>query len=78
MRAGTQPRKWFPAAVAESVGMSAEKAQDMFDELAHIGGCGIVVNLLEARNRGMRRPGSRALLYGMGAGITRAAAILDW
>ena len=74
----TQPRKWFPAAVAESVGMAAEKAPDTFDELAHIGGCGIVVNLLEARTRGMLRPGSRALLYGMGAGITRAAAILDW
>lgn len=74
----TQPRKWFPAAVAESVGLAAEKAPDTFDELAHIGGCGIVINLLEARERGMLTRGKRALLYGMGAGITRAAAILDW
>ena len=74
----TQPRKWFPAAVAESVGLAPERAPETFDELAHIGGCGIVVNLLEARARGMLSSGSRALLYGMGAGITRAAAVIDW
>jgi len=74
----TQPRRWFPAAVAESVGLAPEKAPHTFDQLAHIGGCGIVVNLLEARTRGLLGPGKSALLYGMGAGITRAAALIDW
>jgi 3-oxoacyl-[acyl-carrier-protein] synthase-3 len=74
----TQPRKWFPAAVAESVGLAPSKAPETFDELAHIGGCGIVINLMEARARGMLHPGACALLYGMGAGVTRAAALIDW
>jgi 3-oxoacyl-[acyl-carrier-protein] synthase III len=74
----TQPRRWFPAAVAESVGLPVAKAPDTFDELAHIGGCGVVINLIEARSRGMLSPGSSVLLYGMGAGITRAAALIDW
>ncbi|MFO0586898.1 MAG: 3-oxoacyl-[acyl-carrier-protein] synthase III C-terminal domain-containing protein [Polyangiaceae bacterium] len=74
----TQARKWFPAAVAESVGLAPSKAPDTFDELAHVGGCGVVINLIEARNRGLLKPGARAMLYGMGAGVTRAAALIDW
>lgn len=74
----TQPRRWFPAAVAESVGLAPEKAPHTFDELAHIGGVAVVVNLLEARSRGMLTPGASVMLYGMGAGITRAAALIDW
>ena len=76
--ASTQPRRWFPEALAESVGLPVEKAPHTFDELAHIGGCGVVVNLVEARSRGMLAPGASVLLYGMGAGITRAAMIIDW
>jgi 3-oxoacyl-[acyl-carrier-protein] synthase III len=64
--------------VAESVGLPADKAPHTFDELAHIGGCAPVVNLLEARRRGQLVPGASVLLYGMGAGITPAAALLDW
>jgi 3-oxoacyl-[acyl-carrier-protein] synthase-3 len=76
--ASTQPRRWFPAAVAESVGLAVEKAPHTFDELAHIGGCAVVVNLIEARARGMLAPGASVVLYGMGAGITRAAMLIDW
>lgn len=74
----TQPRRWFPAAVAESVGLPVARAPHTFDELAHIGGVAPVMNLLEARRRGMLVPGATVLLYGMGAGITRAAALLTW
>lgn len=74
----TQPRRWFPHAVAEAIGLPIEKAPHTFDELAHIGGCGPVVNLLEARSRGMLAPGARVLLFGMGAGITRTAVLIDW
>ncbi|MBK8252330.1 MAG: hypothetical protein IPK82_06640 [Polyangiaceae bacterium] len=76
--AATQPRRWFPAAVAESVGLSPAHAPSTWDEIAHVGGCGIVCNLIEARNRGMLAPGSSVLLYGMGAGVTRGAALLEW
>lgn len=74
----TQPRRWFPAAVAESIGLPAAKAPHTFDELGHIGGVAPVVNLLEARRRGMLAPGASALLFGMGAGITRAAALIHF
>lgn len=74
----TQPRRWFPAAVAESVGLPEARAPHTFDELAHIGGVAPVINLLEARRRGMLREGASVLLFGMGAGITRAAALLGW
>ncbi|MEZ4294063.1 MAG: 3-oxoacyl-[acyl-carrier-protein] synthase III C-terminal domain-containing protein [Polyangiaceae bacterium] len=76
--ASTQPRRWFPAAIAESIGLPHAKAPDTWDDLAHIGGCGIVANLLAARDRGLLRPGASVLLYGMGAGVTRGAAILTW
>lgn len=76
--ASTQPRKWFPAAVAESLGIAEDKAPTTWDELAHIGGCGVIMNLLEARRRGLLHEGTRVVMYGMGAGITRAAALLRW
>lgn len=76
--ASTQPRRWFPSAVAESLGIAEERAPSTWDELAHIGGCGVIMNLVESRRRGLLRPGSRVVLYGMGAGITRAAALLRW
>lgn len=74
----TQPRRWFPAAVAESIGLPVERAPSTFDELAHIGGVAVIVNLAEARARGMLKPGASVMLYGMGAGITRAGMLIDW
>lgn len=76
--ASTQPRRWFPEALAESVGLPVERAPHTFDELAHIGGVAVVVNLAEARARGMLKPGASVLLYGMGAGITRSAMLIEW
>jgi beta-ketoacyl-[acyl-carrier-protein] synthase III len=74
----TQPRRWFPEAVAEAAGLPTDRAPHTFDDLAHIGGVAPVVNLLEARRRGLLAPGAQVLLYGMGAGITRAAALITW
>jgi 3-oxoacyl-[acyl-carrier-protein] synthase-3 len=74
----TQPRRWFPAAVAESVGLPPAKAPHTFDELGHIGGVAPVINLIEARRLGLLGPGASVLLFGMGAGITRAAALLTF
>jgi 3-oxoacyl-[acyl-carrier-protein] synthase III len=53
-------------------------APDTHADLAHIGTCGVVTNLIEARRRGMLRPGANVVLFAMGAGVTRAAALLKW
>jgi 3-oxoacyl-[acyl-carrier-protein] synthase-3 len=78
-----QPRRWVPFAIAEALGLSADIAPQTFDELAHLAGCGVVTNLIEARRRGMLAPrcdGQRRIvcMYAQGAGFTRAAAILRW
>ena len=49
-----------------------------FDEYAHLGGVGVVANLLAARAGGALDPGARVVLYAQGAGFTRAAALLSW
>jgi len=83
--AAVQPRRWVPGAIAETLGLTAERAPQTFDELAHLGGCGVVTNLIAARQleRDRARSGGAdaprpllAALYGQGAGFTRAAAIL--
>jgi 3-oxoacyl-[acyl-carrier-protein] synthase-3 len=74
----TQPRRWFPRAVAISLGLAGSLAPDTFDELGHVGGCGVITNLIEARRRGMLHEGGRVVLYAMGAGITRSAALIHW
>jgi 3-oxoacyl-[acyl-carrier-protein] synthase-3 len=78
-----QPRRWIPSAIAETMGLSPEIAPATFDELAHLGPCGVITNLLEARRRGLLAagPGGEAplvALYAQGAGFTRAALLLRW
>jgi 3-oxoacyl-[acyl-carrier-protein] synthase-3 len=78
-----QPRRWVPAAVAEALGLSADLAPQTFGELAHLGACGVVTNLIEGRRRGLlrRKPDGNpatVCLYAQGAGFTRAAAIVRW
>jgi 3-oxoacyl-[acyl-carrier-protein] synthase-3 len=78
-----QPRRWVPGAIAEAVGLSPSIAPVTFDDLAHLGLCGVVANLLEARRRDMlqARPDGRkplVCLYAQGAGFTRAASLLTW
>ena len=76
--ASVQPRRWIPRAMAEAAGMRPDCAITTADELAHLGSCGVVTNLIAARKAGLLKPGARVALYGQGAGFTRAAAILDW
>jgi 3-oxoacyl-[acyl-carrier-protein] synthase-3 len=76
--ASVQPRGWVPGAIAEVLGLRAERAPQTFDRYAHLGGAGAVVNLLEARRLGMLQRGARVVLYAQGAGFTRGAVLLDW
>jgi 3-oxoacyl-[acyl-carrier-protein] synthase III len=72
-----QPRRWIPKAIAEALGASWYVPQT-FDELAHLGGCGLIANLIHASNTGVLKPGTSIVLYAQGAGFTRAAALLRW
>jgi 3-oxoacyl-[acyl-carrier-protein] synthase III len=72
------PRAWVPRGIARLLGVDAARAPCTFEQYAHIGGCGPIVNLIEARRRGILRPGARVALYAQGAGFTRAAAVLRW
>ncbi len=74
--ASVQPRMWVPAAIAEALGRPSEIAPSTFEEYAHLGGCGVVTNLLAARRSGLVGKGSLTALYAQGAGFTRAAALL--
>ena len=76
--ASVQPRRWVPHAIAEAVGLPSRTVVETFQRLAHLGPCGPVANLVEARQRGMLEPGKRALIYAQGAGFTRAAAVIEW
>jgi 3-oxoacyl-[acyl-carrier-protein] synthase III len=78
-----QPRGWIPGAIAETLGLATRVAPTTFDELAHLGPCGVVTNLIEARRRGLltsRGNGDPAVaaIYAQGAGFTRASVLLRW
>lgn len=73
-----QPRRWFPEAIAETLGLAADIAPQTFDELAHLGAVGTVTNLIAARERGLLQDGALVAFYAQGAGFTRAAALVRW
>jgi 3-oxoacyl-[acyl-carrier-protein] synthase-3 len=75
--ASVQPRGFLPCAIAERLGLPRERAVTTYERVAHLGACGPVFNLVEARARGLLRPGACVAMYGQGAGFTRAAAILE-
>lgn len=72
-----QPRGWIPFAIARCLGLPAETAVASYDEYAHLGGCGPVVNLIKAREQGRFANGGLCGIYAQGAGFTRGAALLD-
>ena len=73
-----QPRRWVPLAIAEALGLDPSVAEQTYEQYAHLGGVGPVVNLIAARDAGRLKPGSRVVMYAQGAGFTRAAANLSW
>jgi 3-oxoacyl-[acyl-carrier-protein] synthase-3 len=80
--ASVQPRRWIPVAIARALGLSPEVAPQTFDDLAHLAGCGVVTNLIEARRRGLLAPRGGeppvVAMYAQGAGFTRASILLRW
>ncbi len=72
-----QPRGFIPSAIAQHLGLSRDQAVETYERIAHVGVCGPVFNLAEARDRGRLRRGAHVVMYAQGAGFTRAAAILE-
>jgi 3-oxoacyl-[acyl-carrier-protein] synthase III len=72
------PRGWVPEGIARSLDLGPERAFSTFARTAHVGGCGVVANLLEARAQGVLKAGAKVALFAQGAGFTRAAAFLEW
>jgi 3-oxoacyl-[acyl-carrier-protein] synthase III len=75
--ASVQPRGFIPGAIAERLGLPRSCAVTTYDQIAHLGACGPVFNLLRARDDDRTAPGTLVAMYGQGAGFTRAAAILE-
>ncbi|MES1172963.1 MAG: 3-oxoacyl-[acyl-carrier-protein] synthase III C-terminal domain-containing protein [Myxococcales bacterium] len=73
-----QPRRWVPLAIAEALGLSPNAAVQTYQQYAHLGGVGPVINLIAARDAGKLTPGARVVMYAQGAGFTRAAVALSW
>jgi 3-oxoacyl-[acyl-carrier-protein] synthase-3 len=73
-----QPLPWYQAAVADGLGIPTERVPSTYDQYAHLGGAGVIANLIEAKKRGMLRDGAPVVLYAHGAGIARYAALLRW
>lgn len=76
--AAVQPRGWIPPSIAEGLGLAPEIAPTTYSELAHVGGCGVVANLIACRDAGLLHEGALVALYAQGAGFTRSAALLRW
>jgi 3-oxoacyl-[acyl-carrier-protein] synthase-3 len=75
--ASVQPRGFIPYAIAERLGLPRERAVTSYERIAHVGACGPLFNLHEARAQGRLRPGAVIALYAQGAGFTRAASLLE-
>jgi 3-oxoacyl-[acyl-carrier-protein] synthase-3 len=73
-----QPMVWYQPAVADGLGLPAERFPSTYSTYAHLGPAGVVANLLEARRLGQLHSGANVVLYAHGAGLTRYAALLRW
>lgn len=73
-----QPLVWYPAAVADGLGLDVARVPSTHARYAHIGGCAVVANLIEARDRGLLSDGASVVLYGHGAGLSLNTAMLRW
>ncbi len=76
--ASIQPRAWVPPAIAEGLGLNPNIAPQTYEHVAHLGGVGAIVNLIEARRCGLLRKGANVVMYAQGAGFTRGAVRICW
>lgn len=75
---GNQSLGWFVDACRRSLGLAADRAFDTFADYANVGDAAILLNLHEARARGILCAGDALLLYSPSAGFTRTAVVYRW
>ncbi len=75
--ASVQPRGFLPGAIAGYAGLPRERAVTTYERIAHVGSCGPVFNMEQARTDARLGKGELIGLYGQGAGFTRAGALLE-
>jgi len=73
-----QPRKWVPEGIARALGISPHTAVQTFEKYAHLGPCGIIVNLEEAERKSKLKQDTLVAMYAQGAGFCRASVIVKW
>lgn len=73
-----QPLAWYQAALAEGLGVAPARVPSTYGHYGHIGGAGVIANLIEAREKGYCTDGAPIVLFAIGAGLTRFAALLRW
>ena len=66
------------SAVAEQLGVPAERVLDVIAEHGNTSAASIPLALADARERGLLRDGDRVLLGAVGAGFTWGATVLEW
>ena len=72
-----QPRGWIPFAIARCLGLPERATVCSYDDYAHLGACGPVVNLIRARREQRFSSGGLVAIYAQGAGFTRGGVLLD-
>ena len=75
---GNQSLGWFVDACRRALGLPADRAFHTFADYANVGDAAILLNLHEARARGMLSAGDVLLLYSPSAGFTRTAVVYRW
>jgi 3-oxoacyl-[acyl-carrier-protein] synthase-3 len=65
-------------AVAETLGVPAERVLDVIAERGNTSAASIPLALADARERGQLEPGNRVLLGAVGAGFTWGATVVEW
>jgi len=76
--ATVQPMAWYQAALADGLGVPPARIPTTYPRYGHLGGAGVIANLIEARELGLLTDRAPIVLFGTGAGITRFAALLRW
>jgi len=72
------PRSWIPGAIAECLGMLAQKAPQYYKKYSHLGVCGFMSNWYEAYKTGQLKDAGLVGIYAQGTGFVSASALIDF
>lgn len=73
-----QPSAWLRPVTQARAGLERARSVDLFARYASLGACNLPVQLLEAQEAGLLRPGDTAALFTVAAGMTWSGMLLEW